>query len=216
MDKNHFDDWAKSYEKDLQKYKTVYPFAGYEEIIEQIIHTIDQYKYTSILDLGVGSGYMLYRILQKCKNPQQYFGIDFSKEMIKLASEKLGEEHFVVHDISEERIPSNFLSKRFDVILSAYTLHHFGLDKKMQIIENYLQLLNPDGRMIIADIAFENKKEWTAVKAQELEAGKWDSDEESGYFIIDDFQKECSARNIALDIVNISYCSSFFLLQKSY
>ena len=51
MDAQDFDAWSKSYDESVLKQET-YPFAGYDEIVEEVINQTNGRK---VLDLGIGS-----------------------------------------------------------------------------------------------------------------------------------------------------------------
>lgn len=51
MDAQDFDAWSKSYDESVLKQET-YPFAGYDEIVEEVINQTNGQK---VLDLGIGS-----------------------------------------------------------------------------------------------------------------------------------------------------------------
>jgi len=155
-----FDEWANKYEQTIENCKNQYPFAGYSKIISTIQAKIN--KGDRLLDLGTGTAYMLYKLLEV--KDFQYFGIDFSEKMLEIAKSKLETSVFFQWDLAQNSIPNILQGKRFEVILSAFTFHHFDLEKKLAILQLYKTLLTEKGQFIIADISFDNLEDLKKVK----------------------------------------------------
>ena len=84
----------------------------YETIVSYIKKTYKNNK-INILDLGCGEGLHSFKILEKLDN-YIYFGMDYSKDAINLASDYLSENNFYfIGDVNN--LP--FTEKQFDVIL---------------------------------------------------------------------------------------------------
>lgn len=205
MEATLFDNWSVNYEKDIIRFQNQYPFAGYFEIIEEIVISIRKNKFKSILDIGVGSGYMLNKILES--EPLEYFGLDFSNKMLEIAKSKLAAENFDQFDITKG-IPSIINARKFDCILSAFTLHHFETDEKLNIIDKYFEKLNDHGKFFLADISFESKNELNKTKL--FEGKSWDLEEEKGYIIIEDFINDLEKKNYKVKHKKVSFCNSIF------
>ena len=99
-----------------------------------------------VLDLGCGSGrYMV-------KNPNlEYYGIDFSKEMIKLAKEKAKKLNMKAHfEISEvDKIP--FEPNFFDSALYDSTLHCIhSKTKRINSLKELFRVLKPGAKLRIS------------------------------------------------------------------
>ena len=203
---NLFDEWAKAYEQDIKKSQGQFPFAGYFDIIEFIRKEIVAQQYTSILDIGVGTGYMLDKICAGLI--PHYYGIDFSEKMLNIASEKLDKNNLLHWDISNKNIPPAIKDEKFDLNISAYTLHHFDTQGKIEIIENYKKLLSKSGRIIIADISFDTVSELEKNKIKAAE--KWDDSEEKGYFIAPEFIEKAASHHWTIDYSKFSFCSAIY------
>ena len=52
---NHFDSWAKSYDRDVRE-QTRFPFNGYERVLETILKLAEPQAGQAVLDLGTGTG----------------------------------------------------------------------------------------------------------------------------------------------------------------
>lgn len=205
---NLFNSWASSYEKDLLRYKFQYPFAGYFEIIAEIKKSLSHS--IQVLDIGIGSGFMLDRLVSAFKEIDCY-GIDFSSEMLKIASSRFSASQLINFNISDG-VPKEIEESTFDVILSAYVLHHFSYEEKIKIIDNYFQLLNETGVFIVADIVFDSIEQMNSVK-QKVK-NRWDSEEENGYIIKDSFQEDLNRLGCNYKYIKSSYCSGIFIMEK--
>ncbi len=85
--------------------------------------------------------------------------------MLEKARLKLPQAHFRLHDLRTD-LPAE-LNRRFDRIVSAYVFHHFELEEKVRIVESLIrQNLAPQGRLVIADIAFPDRKALEELKKQ--------------------------------------------------
>jgi putative AdoMet-dependent methyltransferase len=112
----------------------------------------------------------------------QCYGVDFSEKMLKIASSKMPSAYLVQHDL-RKGVPVEFERAKFSVILSAYVLHHFQLEKKLEIISDYLKMLKKeDGKMFIVDISFRTRADHDQYKKKMGDS--WDSSE--FYFIADE------------------------------
>lgn len=201
-----FDDWAKKYEADILRLKDQYPFAAYFDNLDLVIKEAEQAK--SILDLGVGSGYMLHKVLESC--PIDYFGLDFSEKMLEIAGSKLKAENLLLWNISDKRIPSALENRNFDLILSAYTLHHFTTELKLEIIQHYQQFLTEQGKFVIVDISFDSLEAMNEVKAAASKS--WDEEEEAGYFIVPEFIEKAIEAGLTVQQTKTSFCSSVYVI----
>lgn len=210
IEKDLFDEWASKYENDIHTLQNVYPFAGYFDVVEQIKNQIKTADLNSILDLGVGTGLMLSKIIEN--GNYSCFGCDFSPKMVNYAQKKLKIDHLFVHDIRENNLPEQVHSQEFDLIYSAYTFHHFETDMKIAIINNYMNLLSAKGKFIIADISFDDEEQFKQVKDQE--GDRWDGDEEDGYFRKNNFKDALEKAGFNMNYTKISYCAGIYEIEK--
>src|SRR3989344_6365125 len=98
-----------------------------------------------ILDAGCGTGNFLS--LLENYNIGAY-GIDISKEMIKIAKKKLKKPKLKIS--SAERL--NFKSNYFDYIFSIDAFHHFY--NKEKAMKSFYRVLKDNGKLIIVDVNF--------------------------------------------------------------
>ncbi len=117
---HHWHGWGGYYHKRLKEiYSTVVP-AGLK-----------------VLELGCGNGELLAAL-----NPKVGVGVDFSAEMISLASERLPGLSFIQANAEE------FTSEeKFDIVILSDILNEVW--DVQELLENVKKLLNPNGRLLI-------------------------------------------------------------------
>lgn len=115
-------------------------------IQEKVIESLNIKKNSKILDVGCGTGILLL-ILSK-REYLDLYGIDISKEMLKIAKSKLqGKAKFKL--ISIENL--NYRNK-FDYVFSVDAFHHFyNQDKALQ---DMISSLKKMGTLVIVDVDF--------------------------------------------------------------
>ncbi len=192
-----FDTWANEYDKSvsISDNEDTYPFAGYKDIQENIFQTIMKTPKATVLDIGFGTGTLTTRLYEQgCT----IYGQDFSAEMIKLASEKMPLAHLYQGDFTQG-LAESLKCQKYDYIVATYSLHHLTDEQKIIFIQQLLDLLNENGKIIIGDVAFKSRDELDICR--EKEGNKWDSDEI--YFVADELKKVFPK----LSFVSCSYCS---------
>ncbi|MEX2301368.1 MAG: class I SAM-dependent methyltransferase [Bryobacterales bacterium] len=106
------------------------------------------------LDLGVGTGVFAARFLEFF--PQAtVVAVDGAESMVSFCKARLGElanrVEFVISDfqrLTDEQVPP----AAFDVVFSAYALHHLTAAEKQSLIGNALGWLKPAGWFVNADL----------------------------------------------------------------
>jgi ubiquinone/menaquinone biosynthesis C-methylase UbiE len=96
-----------------------------------------------ILDLGCGNG----RLLKVFKEQKiDYFGLDASEKLIKIARKEYPKSKFKVGDILSLPFPDNF----FDKVFVIRTLHHVPSQKlRLQALKEIRRVLKPGGILIL-------------------------------------------------------------------
>lgn len=208
MNEKHFNEWASNYEQTILRLQNSYPFAGYFEAIKHIKAFIKKTNANSVLDLGIGSGYMLNQIIT---NKMDYFGIDFSNEMLQIAKQKFNPKKLLQHNLLHS-IPNALNHKLFHFTMAAYTLHHFNNAQKIDIIKKYIKLTTTN-KFIVIDISFDSQNELLKTKAKE--GGGWDTEEENGYLIKPVFINQLKQNNLNCTFQKISFCAGIYYISAS-
>lgn len=155
LDNKGFDLWADGYDKSvgLSDEENTYPFAGYRDVLNAIYKEVLESDSNTVLDIGFGTGTLTTALYEKGLT---VFGQDFSEEMIKIAKEKMPKAKLFAGDFTKGLVES-LMENKYDVIIATYSLHHLTDDEKIHFIKSLINLLNPGGKILIGDVAFENR-----------------------------------------------------------
>ena len=118
-----------------------------------------------ILELGTGTGKWAAGALRRFPRAH-YHGIDFSEQMLRVASHRLRRcaDRILLENMDLNReMPDG----RFDLIYSAFTIHH--VRDKQKLFKHLGNLLNPDGLFLYLDITVAQSP---ALEARFLESWK--------------------------------------------
>jgi len=112
----------------------------------------------SVLDIGTGTGNLAFRF---AKRGCELWCTDFSESMLEKAAKNYPKPaSYVTTCVLIGRLK---LDRHFDRIVSAYVFHHFDLGGKVNLCKELVaRRLAPGGRLIIADLSFQNQKEMDA------------------------------------------------------
>ena len=127
---------------------------GYDKLQTGIISYIKEYftdlDKISILELGVGSGTTSKELLSNFKNAKVH-GLENSIPMISMAKNKL-DKYKNRFSIDESDFTKYKLKKKYDVIVSSLSIHHYELNEMKDIFSRIKDSLKPGGVFINADI----------------------------------------------------------------
>lgn len=202
LDHTGFDLWSDEYDKTVgaSDAKNTYPFAGYNEIFENIYRTVMERRNPIILDIGIGTGTLSAKLYE---NGCTIYGQDFSAKMITIAKEKMPNAHLFQADFSQG-LAEPLLKKSYDFILATYSLHHLDDARKASFLASLLELLNKGGMIMIGDVMFETREDMEHCKQQSKDT--WDNEEI--YFVIEELRETFPN----LYFHKISYCSGIITL----
>lgn len=103
-----------------------------------------------ILDAGCGNG-RLYQALDEKRNGNyklNYLGIDFSKELIKIARQKYPQAEFKQADLNKSETFNNL--NNFDLVFCLAVLHHFPTpESQLKLLKNLNKTLKINGKLIL-------------------------------------------------------------------
>jgi putative AdoMet-dependent methyltransferase len=198
-----FDAWAGNYDQSTAE-STIFPFAGYEKVLETVVARAAARPGMSVLDLGTGTA-NLALLFEKLGC--ELWCSDFSPLMLEKARAKLPRARFALHDLRQEWPPE--FDRRFDVIVSAYVFHHFELEKKVNICRDLLEnRLAPGGKLIIADLSFANRAAMDAFAASIGEL--W---EDEFYWLADETLAAFEKAGVRTMYEQVSTCAGVYTIQ---
>ena len=204
LGKEGFDIWSEEYDKYIQKTSKGYPFEGYYDTLNYVYGLIKVKELTRILDIRFGTGFLTDQLY---KDGAKIYGIDFSQKMIEISQEKMPKAKLIQWDFNFG-LPIEFEKEIFDYIISTYAIHHLNNDKKIEFIKKLKRVLNNNGKIIIADIAFNTKKEF--LECQRISIDRWDKDEI--YIIADEFIGRLLEERIVASYKQISSCAGVVVI----
>jgi tRNA (cmo5U34)-methyltransferase len=109
-----------------------------------------------ILDLGCGTGLELDEIF-KVNPGVRVTGIDLAEKMLEKLKQKHAARLRQLHIILADYMKYDFGQARYDVVLSAQTLHHFTHEEKAALYRRLHACLKPAGLYIEADYVAEDQ-----------------------------------------------------------
>ena len=141
--RNKFNQEASEYDrsKASQFAKQSYPY---------ILNTLMPISFETVLDVGCGTGTLLYQILDH--KPQVIAtGLDFSPKMLEIAREKLPKRVELTEGDAEE-LP--YKAKGFDVVVASDILRYTTDPEK--VIKEMYRVLKIGGKIILCDFCIVN------------------------------------------------------------
>mgnify|MGYP001828490870 FL=1 len=201
--REQFDQWAHTYDQELQTAADRFPFAGYSQVLTTIWDRAEVAPGMPVLDLGVGTGNLSQLFVESgC----QVLGVDFSPEMLTKARRKVPELELVQADLVLDKWPPT-LNQPVDRVVSNYTFHEFPLETKLKILARLAKnTLSPAGRIVIGDIAFPTVSELNRVK-DEL-ADEW---EDEFYWSADETRAALEPAGWQLEYLQVSFCAGVYI-----
>jgi putative AdoMet-dependent methyltransferase len=204
LDATGFDRWSKAYDKDVQESDKnhQYPFAGYDFIQDRIVALVRASAYSSVLDVGIGTGKLAHRLAALgCK----INGIDFSDAMLQTARSLIPSARLIKWDFSKG-LPPELGHESFDVTLCNYAIHHLSDQEQKGLIQQMLHRLSQGGQILIADVITETKQQMGEAKQKDLDI--WDEDE--NYLVAEEVRTWFPECQICFE--PFSYCSGILVV----
>ena len=151
VDEFNHDRQSTKYDKDVSNEENPVR-TGYENLLNFMANKVN--SHSRVLELGCGTG----NLTSKLKEMKEISGVDISDEMIKIARTKTKETN--VHYCRDDIL--SFLDhneKKYDYIISSYTLHHLTESEKTILFEQSFSVLDEKGVALFGDLMFENNNE---------------------------------------------------------
>lgn len=207
---NHgFDLWAGSYDAAVQDADESgrFPFAGYTGLMNAVYGTVMNRAPASVFDIGFGTAVLTSKLYA---GGNTITGIDFSAEMLKTAAQKMPKARLLQWDFTKG-LPPALKSQTFDFIISTYALHHLTDEAKLAFITELLDVLEPEGAILIGDVCFGTRADLLA--CQEASGADWDDDEI--YFVFSEMQAALSAL-CSITFHAFSFCAGIIEIRKHH
>jgi putative AdoMet-dependent methyltransferase len=131
-------------------------FEGYDEIFNEIREEILKSKAKKILDIGCGTGNLCGGLSETL----DVVGIDQSLEMLTYAKKKYNNLELKLGSFLDKP----FYKNEFDIVITTYAFHNLNCSDKKKALNNMLEYLKPDGKIIIIDFMFLNDEEKEKIK----------------------------------------------------
>lgn len=201
---NPFDSWAENYDRTLST--NAYPFAGYKDVVADVVTLAQIRQDHHILDLGAGTGNLTARLIGLAG---EVWGVDFSEKMLLKAREKVPQASFIQYDMRGSW-PAE-LPARFDRIVSTYVFHHLDDETKVQLLaELASRRLRRRGRLVIGDVAFQDNA--ALARCRESYFATWDDNEH--YWVASRIIPQLEQAGFIVNHKQLSFCGGVFVLQR--
>lgn len=136
----------KAFDKQASQYDTSCYSRHAKASYDAILSALKELSYHSLLDLGCGTGEILFRLYQY-QPSSQYYGLDLSKQMIEQAKQKLHDHaQFTCGDSATLPYPDASM----DVILCNDSFHHYPIP--LIVMHEVYRVLKPNGIFILCDL----------------------------------------------------------------
>ena len=146
-------DWIEHYDERMSNLKRL----CYEETLNRLPELALAKAGEFVLDVGTGTCNSAVPFLQMgC----HVVGIDPSVRMIEHAKKKAEQykDFFSVLHVDDPFLNLPFGDKSFEIVVSAYAIHHLLDPDKQRAIKEMKRILKSNGRMIIADTIFKDEE----------------------------------------------------------
>ncbi len=191
-----FDDWARTYDQDVSRAAATddWMFEDYERVLDTVATSCEVSGGSggALLEIGAGTGNLTRRLVEK---GLRVTAVEPSPEMRRMFHQKLADTE--IRDGDFLRIPASDESQ--DVIASSYAYHHLTPQQKEASIGEMKRVLRPKGRIVIADLMFQDQADRERVTATLRESGRADvADELSDEYpaLVDELEKSLRAAGL--------------------
>lgn len=149
-DFNH-DRQAVKYDQDVRNEENPVR-TGYEKLLNFMADKVN--SQSRVLELGCGTG----NLTAKLREMNEITGVDISDAMITIARTKTKNKN--VHYCQDDILSFfDYNEKKYDYVISSYTLHHLTKSEKKILFEKAYKVLDEKGVALFGDLMFENRNE---------------------------------------------------------
>jgi ubiquinone/menaquinone biosynthesis C-methylase UbiE len=150
MTKEHNEKIVEQFSKQAVAFKKL---KGHYYSVDTIIQMSGVSTHHKVLDIACGTGIVTCEFAKRAKD---VIGLDITKKMIEEAIKTQNENNLknINFDLGDvEDLP--YKDNTFDIVFTRYSFHHF-LDTT-KVFEEILRVCKPDGKIIVVDVALEDK-----------------------------------------------------------
>lgn len=134
------------FDKRATKYDDSFEGKGSKRFYYNLVNQVDLFENCEVLDVGCGTGTILYRLNQKCRIHGH--GIDVEKKMLDQAKAKLPNMNLVLGICTNLPFPDESM----DVITVCMAFHHF--EDQQEFLKEAHRVLRPSGILYLCDPRF--------------------------------------------------------------
>lgn len=143
--KSKFNDAAAKYDEQRKLFIPCYD--DYYGVVQSFLKH-KRIKAKTVLDLGAGTG-LLTKFVMEILPHASYTLIDLSEKMLEIAKSRFSDCHNLNYELKD--YISNYPHGKFDLVVSALSIHHLQEDVKKNLYERIYDSLNDNGYLINLD-----------------------------------------------------------------
>lgn len=137
--------------KEAQWYNFQQSLNGGKLVYREAVKLIELRSHHKLLDVGCGTGLVLFKLFQKYGKSAQLYGVDPSEDMIQMAQNENKKTNSDIHLKVGAGEKLDFKDSEFDWVISSLTFHHLPNDAKKQVLGEIRRVLKPSGNLLISD-----------------------------------------------------------------
>ena len=130
----------------------LYLFPRYKKFRSKTIELAEISPDDNILDFGCGVGLLEDFVLPKLSNHGKVVGVDIGSELIEIAQTQFASINNCEFRIIDSSGQLSFPAQCFDIIVSNLVFHLLDKSQKETVLKEFLRVLKPDGRLVMAEI----------------------------------------------------------------
>jgi putative AdoMet-dependent methyltransferase len=154
VDKFNHDDEAPGYDEDVADERN--PIReGYSALLRWVVDQASAGGSSSVLELGTGTGNLAILL----EDFDRMVCVDISANMLGIARAKLADRPNVEYVQADLLQCFEALEERFDVVISAYAIHHLTEEERHVLFRSVERSLEPGGRAVFGDLMFADDEE---------------------------------------------------------
>ena len=131
----------KGYDRLAEEYQTIRSRFDNRKLLGEFKSLLP--KNAKVLDAGCGTGVPVVQFLVECGF--DVTGIDFSKNMLKLAGKNVPKARFALKDMTR----LDFDPDLFDGLTALYSIIHVPKEKHFSLFQSFHRILKPEGIMLV-------------------------------------------------------------------